>query len=153
MMPVPPLAPETTLSSNVVIVTVPAVRVISRPVPAAVMVLSCTASVAVPLDPWLMSMPSWVAPVIVFSLIRTPRVAASADVTSMALPPVLARDEAADLDAGAVAVGRVRQHGDGVGRRSSARPVPAGTMVPKGAMVRPMPSPYSFWPFFSVMPP
>ena len=100
-----------------------------------------------------MSMPSAVAPVIVFSLMRTPRIAASADVTSMALPPVLARLRPRISTPVRSPFAVFASTTMVLPALVSRGAVPAGTIVPNGATVNPTPSPCSFTPFLSVMPP
>ena len=59
--------------------------------------------------------------------------------------------QAPDLDAGAIAVGGVGDHGDRVAGRDNARLGAGRHEGRKPTIVRPTPSPSSFWPFFSAM--
>ncbi len=151
-MPDATVSPDTTLLWNAVMKTVPVLlRAICSPLPPAVMALSWTASVAVPADAAWMMMPSCPEPATMFSLMRTPRSCAFAELASMALPVVLARFRpristpvrlplavlAITVTASPVATMRGR--------------VPAATSVGKPATVSPTPSPISFCPFFSAM--
>ena len=141
------VSPVTTLSSNAVMIVVPLPPKTSIPALVAVTVLSWTESVAVPLDPWVMSMPSSAGPdpETVLSPISTSRSAALADVTSIAFAPVLPRSRPRISmpvrSPFAVLASTVTAFADVVTIRGR---VPGVTSVPNGATVNPTPSPISF---------